>query len=256
METPQSTPPANEPFRQEAPRGPAARNQQRSGPSPLLWIIGVVTIAVLGVAGYGLLFNGGSATETVEAKAEDGRLAKLQLQLEEMQKEAAEKEAERQKELEELQKQLAEAKKPEAPAPVTPAKGSFHPAKPDDRFFVDPAPEKQEGNPDGSLFVQATPDAGILRPFPPIALKERLPHDPKSLTPELAALREKLVAAAKAQGMEAMCRGNQNAPLDSYVLCEWPSLDPSGVMYAVLRSPNVSAVRHKDTPVGGGRPPR
>lgn len=87
--------------------------------------------------------------------------------------------------------------------------------------------------------MQASPDAGILIPRP--------------ASPSYT--KEQLVAAARKQGFDALCLANQGTNLDTYVLADWPAGDGKTIL-KVLKSPNVSAIRHKDTPIGGGMPKR
>lgn len=124
-----------------------------------------------------------------------------------------------------------------APAPTAPP-AAFNPAAPDSRFLPHPVPGVESGNPDGSISMQASPDAGILIPRP--------------ASPSYT--KEQLVAAARKQGFDALCLANQGTNLDSYELVDWPAGDGKTLL-KVLKSPNVAAIRHKDTPPGGGLRP-
>lgn len=128
---------------------------------------------------------------------------------------------------------------------LPPTSIGFHPAPPERRFLVPAPPEIANGNPDGSIAVQCTPDAGIIYPRP------QGPHHTK----------EAIIAAAKRQGLEGLVLATQGVGLDRYVLADFPSNEPardaSGkrvvingvpqvVMYKVLKSPNATTIRHKD----------
>ena len=136
---------------------------------------------------------------------------------------------------------------PEAPAPIV---GAFRPVSPDRRFMDKPNPSIANGNADGTVAVQWMDDVGIIYPRP------AGPNHTK----------ESLVAAAQKAGLEVLARENQNCSLNDYVLVDWPSdqplLDASGkqvvtggvpqvVMYKVLKSPNVTGIRHKNDPPTG-----
>jgi hypothetical protein len=147
------------------------------------------------------------------------------------------------------------APQPSAPgaiqSSVGPINPAFRPASPDRRFLEVPDPAIMNGNPDGSTAVQWTDDVGIIYPRP--------------AGPDYT--REQILAAAKrVPGLDALAIENQKGPIDGYVLADWPSteprLDSSGrqvvvpgpngtmipqvVMYKVLKSPNVTTIRHKD----------
>lgn len=140
---------------------------------------------------------------------------------------------------------------PEMPPPGA-VVGAFRPVSPDKRFLQLPSPAIANGNADGSTAVQWTDDVGIIYPRPPG------PNHTK----------DSILAAAQKAGLEVLARENQNCSLNDYILVDWPSnqpaLDASGkqiitggvpqvVMYKVLRSPNVTGIRHKnDPPTGSG----
>lgn len=128
--------------------------------------------------------------------------------------------------------------------------GAFRPVSPDKRFLQLPNPAIANGNADGSTAVQWTDDVGIIYPRPPG------PGHTK----------DSILNAAKKAGLEVLARENQNCSLDDYVLVDWPSnqpqLDSSGkqivtggvpqvVMFKVLKSPNITGIRHKNDPPTG-----
>ncbi len=141
---------------------------------------------------------------------------------------------------------------PPAETQLPAAVGAFRPVSPDKRFLQLPSPAIENGNTDGSTAVQWTDDVGIIYPRPPG------PNHTK----------DSILAAAQKAGLEVLARENQNCSLSDYVLADWPSnkplLDSSGKqivtggvpqveMFKVLRSPNVTGIRHKnDPPTGSG----